>query len=352
MIVDFNVSRIAAFLGSLLGLAGTPKTEEYFNPPDPRVVVVPNYPSTDSGVSTPWRFADRPLSQQKVLTALFSEVSEQKLRATVTKLVSYNNRYYLSTTGRESILWYASQFREIATRRQDVEVLLQEHAGRDEARRQPTLIVRMRGQNSELQRERLIVGTPGDCINSVTGMGSVDDPCPGADDNASGMAVVLEAFRVLVALDIRPQRTLEFIAYAGEELGLIGSHYVSQSYAVDKVDVAGVLQLEGTMYPGPEPKIALVSDFTHPQVTTYLARLVEAYVGVPHVLSPCGYGCSDHAPWKLQGFPVGFPYSEIIGHDNPYAHTPQDTLDRLSFEHGLRFTRLTLAFLVELGLVP
>jgi len=338
-------------LGSLLGLSAVDPTLEYFTPPDPRVVVVPNYPPVDTTPTLPWRFADRPLTQQKTLAPLLAEISMEKLRATVSNLVAYNNRYFHSSTGRTSVVWYASQFRQIAQSRDDVEVILQEHTGREEGRRQPTLIVRLKGRG-DLARERLVVGTPGDCINSVTGMANVDDPCPGADDNASGMAVVLEVFRVLIARDVKPLRTLEFIAYAGEELGLIGSRYVAQSYALEKIPVAAVLQLEGTMYPGPEPKIALVSDFTHPEVTAYLGRLIDTYVGLPHVLSPCGAGCSDHASWKEQGFPVGFPYSEIIGHDNPHAHTPQDTIDRLSFEHGLRFARLSLAFLVELGLSP
>lgn len=323
--------------------------EPYFRAPDPKVTFEARYPEQDNGPKTPWIFAGRTLSQQATLAPLFEEISTEKLRQSVEDLVKFNNRYYRSSTGRASVIAYAEKFKALAKDRPDIEVILQEHVTPDAPRVQPSLIVRIKGRN-ELASEHIIVGTPADCINSVTGMANVNDPCPGADDNASGMAVVLETFRILVQKDIRPLRTLEFIAYAGEELGLIGSHYVSESYRLQGIDVKAVLQLEGTMYPGAEPKIALVSDFTQPEVSAFLGQLVNNYLDVPYVMSACGYGCSDHAAWRLRGFPVGFPYSETIGKDNPYAHTPQDTIDRISFDHGRRFTRLTLAFLVELAM--
>jgi bacterial leucyl aminopeptidase len=323
--------------------------EPYYRAPDPKVSFEARYPEQDNFPKFPWVFAGRKLSQQATLAPLLADISTEKLRESVADLVKFNNRYYRSSTGRASLIAYADKFKAIAKDRADIEIILQEHATADAPRVQPSLIVRIKGREA-LASEHIIVGTPADCINSVTGMANVNDPCPGADDNASGMAVILEAFRILVEKDIRPLRTLEFIAYAGEELGLIGSHYVSESYRLQGTDVKAVLQLEGTMYPGTEPKIALVSDFTHPEVSAFLGQIVTAYLDVPFVMSACGYGCSDHAAWRQRGFPVGFPYSETIGKDNPHAHTPQDTIDRVSFEHGKRFTRLTLAFLVELAM--
>jgi leucyl aminopeptidase len=321
--------------------------------PDPAVVFTPHFPESAPMPYAAWRFAGRPLSQDATVKEVLAEASVDKLRQTVAHLVTYNNRYYLSETGRASILWYAQQFKDIAAaaRRDDVEVVLQEHRPITDPRAQPTLIVRIKGQGP-LASERIIVGTPGDCINSTTGMRTINDPCPGADDNASGMAVVLESYRVLIAKGIKPARTLEFMAYAGEELGLIGAHYVAESYKVHNVDVAAVLQLEGTMGPGIDPKIALVSDYTHKDVSEFLGRIIQKHLDVPFVMSACNYGCSDHAAWRIRNFPVGFPFSEIIGNDNPRAHTPNDTIDTVSFVHGMRFTRITLAFLIELGLAP
>ena len=327
--------------------------EEYFTAPDPAVRTIHHYPERDFPSAQRWRFAGRALSQDSKLAELFALAAVPELRKTVEHLVSFNNRYYLSKTGRASILWFASRFRAIADAagRTDVEIVVQEHQLKTDPRIQPTLIVRIKGQGP-LASQRILVGTPGDCINSETGMKSVDDPCPGADDNASGMAVILESFRVLIEGGVKPARTLEFVAYAGEELGLIGSHYVAESYKVQGLDVAAVLQLEGTMYPGRVPQIALFSDFTDPDVTEFLGRIVNKHLDVPFSLTKCNWGCSDHAAWRIRGFPVGFPFSETVGQDNPYAHTPKDTVDRISFVHGMRFTRITLAFLVELGLAP
>jgi len=70
--------------------------------------------------------------------------------------------------------------------------------------------------------KRIIVGAHYDSINlRVTGDKAAEAPAPGADDDASGTAVVLELARVMS--QYRFQKTIVFIAFAGEELGYVGS---------------------------------------------------------------------------------------------------------------------------------
>jgi Zn-dependent M28 family amino/carboxypeptidase len=67
---------------------------------------------------------------------------------------------------------------------------------------------------------------------------------PGADDNASGVAVLLELARVFASTD-RPQRSIVFVAFTGEEAGLVGSRYFvdhPRSVALDKIE--GVINLD------------------------------------------------------------------------------------------------------------
>ncbi len=79
--------------------------------------------------------------------------------------------------------------------------------------------------------KRLIVGAHYDSINlRAKGDKAAEAPAPGADDDASGTAVVLELARVMSQYHFR--KTIVFIAFAGEELGYIGSaRYASRAKA-------------------------------------------------------------------------------------------------------------------------
>ena len=55
-------------------------------------------------------------------------------------------------------------------------------------------------------------------------------PAPGADDDASGCSVVIKLFRVLSKLKKKPYRTITFMFYAGEEIGLVGSNEIAMRY--------------------------------------------------------------------------------------------------------------------------
>lgn len=63
----------------------------------------------------------------------------------------------------------------------------------------------------------------GECQAARDGAGERDAICNGADDNASGTAMLLEVARAWVARGVKPRRTLVFAHFAGEELGLRGS---------------------------------------------------------------------------------------------------------------------------------
>src|SRR5579872_1391692 len=79
--------------------------------------------------------------------------------------------------------------------------------------------------------KRIIVGAHYDSINlRAKGDKAAEAPAPGADDNASGTAVVLELARVLSQYRFR--KTIVFIAFGGEEIGLVGSsRYASRAKA-------------------------------------------------------------------------------------------------------------------------
>src|SRR5208282_4604665 len=79
--------------------------------------------------------------------------------------------------------------------------------------------------------KRIIVSAHYDSVNlRAKGDKAAEAPAPGADDDASGVAVVLELARVMS--QYRFQKTIVFIAFGGEEIGLVGSsRYASRAKA-------------------------------------------------------------------------------------------------------------------------
>jgi leucyl aminopeptidase len=58
---------------------------------------------------------------------------------------------------------------------------------------------------------------------------------------------------------------------------------------------------------------------------------------------------SDHASWTKAGYPSTFPFETAFNQDNPYIHSPQDTLDKISAAHAREFAVVALAFAVDLS---
>jgi len=210
-------------------------------------------------------------------------------------------------------------------------------------------------QNSTITR---IVGCDASVRNEIVIIGGHEDStstninvAPGADDDATGTASVMEAFRVLVQSGFCPRRTVEFHTYAGEEGGLIGSNQIAANYNSQGVNVISMVQFDMTAYNDDEP-IALIRDYTNAQLNTFLGQLLDEYVPeLDYVTnSACGYGCSDHASWHNRGYPAAFPFEAAFGDHNSLIHTANDTNNRLSQAKGAAVLKLAISYLVEMAL--
>jgi leucyl aminopeptidase len=146
---------------------------------------------------------------------------------------------------------------------------------------------------------------------------------PGADDNGSGTVTHLEAFRVLVESGFKPKNTLEFHWYGGEEGGLLGSADVFSSYRSSGKTVLAMLNQDMTAY-SPSGQLAVYTDYVDQALTTYVKAIAQEYTGAAPLTSRCGYGCSDHASARSNGFPAAFVNEDMMQRSNPDIHSPQD----------------------------
>ncbi|MAE59304.1 MAG: aminopeptidase [Halobacteriovorax sp.] len=288
-------------------------------------------------------FADYNLDQRELVESKISLADELSIRNTILKLSSYHNRYYKSQTGQDSQAWLKSHWESLTAHRNDITVDYFEHASWP----QKSVVATIQG--TEGGDEVIIVGGHAD---SIAGWwGQAGKKAPGADDNASGTATFTEVLRVLAESGYQPKKTIQFMAYAAEEVGLLGSKEIARSYKAQNKNVIGVLQLDMTNFNGSSNDISIVSDYTNDAQNTFLKTLIDTYLtDLTWATSRCGYACSDHASWTSQGFPASIPFEAQKNDMNRRIHTANDTIEQSggTAEHALKFAKLALAYVIEL----
>jgi leucyl aminopeptidase len=279
---------------------------------------------------------------------LLGKLDTKAMEAFLTELTSFHNRYYRSETGVASSDWLKSKVSELADK-SGLNVTV-EHFGHSWP--QSSLIARIYPKKqitSIMDTPTVIVGAHQD---TVRGGFFSDGRAPGADDDGSGTTSTLEAFRVLMANGYQPNSNiLEFHWYSAEEVGLRGSQDVASRYQREGRLVKGMMQFDMTGFTqgGTDEKIGIITDFTDPELTSFLRTLVRTYSKLPSVDSKCNYGCSDHASWNKAGFRSAFPFEGTFSESSPYIHKKEDTVEHVNFEHMKEFSKLAVAFAVELA---
>jgi leucyl aminopeptidase len=278
------------------------------------------------------------LDQSAVVTPLLARVTEANIKGTIDGLAAFNNRYYTADTGVQAARWIQARWQDIAAKIPGATVELITHEGWP----QPSVVMTIPG--SDKADEIVVLGGHEDSIN---GWGNQEARAPGADDNASGIAVLTESARVLAESGFRPRRTIQYMAYAAEEVGLRGSQDIAERWAGKKV--VAVIQYDMTNYKGNDEEIFLLSDYTDPALNDFLGQLIDTYLGVKRGVTECGYACSDHASWNKQGVPAAIAFEASFDGMNHNIHTDHDDMAHSggNAHHSVSFAKLAAAFAVE-----
>ena len=274
---------------------------------------------------------------------MLADVDETKIAEVINHLSSYQNRYYKSKSGVASSKWIGEKWFSLTNGRSDVSLQLMDHP------RFPQQSVILTIEGSSETDEIIVIGGHADSIAGYWSGGK--SHAPGADDNASGIATMTEIIRVAMTHDYKPYKTVQFMAYAAEEVGLVGSNLIAKKYKQENKHVVGVIQLDMTNYKGnDEYDIVMMDDYTNTAQNQFLGQLIDRYVKVPWGYSRCGYACSDHASWSKNGY-LQACLMKLQCKMKPHIHTSRDTIDKSNDngEHAAKFAKLGLAYMVELA---
>ncbi len=250
------------------------------------------------------------------------------------------------------------------------------------------------GSDPNLKNEVIVIGAHYDHL----GYGGEGSLAPhegeihhGADDNASGVAGVLELARFFTSQKLRPRRTIVFMAYSGEEEGLLGSNYyvnhpilpLANTVTMLNMDMIGRMKdnklVIGGVGTAPEwrPLIAAANapqrikvaptstssptELTRP-VNTSASRVITPELpmvtganGSPVVtlafekpfdlqLNEDGFGPSDHSSFYAKQVPVLFFWTGT--HDD--YHKPSDTADKINYEDEARVLGLVTRVIYDI----
>lgn len=283
------------------------------------------------------------INNQSSVNPMINSVDASQIASTIAHLSSYTNRFYKTTSGKISAEWIRTHWASLIGNRTDVTAELYQHPGWG----QPSVILTIQGAT---QPDEVVV--MGAHLDSTVGSGTGENTsAPGADDDASGVAVLTEAIRIMMDQKYKPDRTLKIMGYAAEEAGLLGSKEIAQDYKQQGVNVVGVIQFDMTNYHGSAKDLYIYTDYTNNPQNQFIADLLAEYQNVTVGNSQCGYGCSDHASWHGQGYPSSFPFESVFGEHNPNIHTANDTLANsdASGANSVPFAALALSYAGELA---
>ncbi|WPU63236.1 M28 family metallopeptidase [Peredibacter starrii] len=169
---------------------------------------------------------------------------------------------------------------------------------------------------------------------------SVGEYFAGADDNASGVSVILEMARVLK--DYNNNKTIRFFISNGEELGLIGStQYATQLERAKQLkNISLVINMDMVGY-NTTGVVELETDPEFEEHAQWMAGVAAKYTKLKTKISLGAYG-SDHVPFLQRGVPT-VQTIEDWENKNPCYHMECDRPDALNYEYATEVARLNLA---------
>jgi len=229
------------------------------------------------------------------------------------------------------------------------------------------------GSDPTLKNETIVIGAHYDHLGHG-GAGSLasteGEIHHGADDNASGVAGVLELARIFSQQQPRPKRTIVFMAFSGEEEGLLGSNYyvnhpilpLANTIAMINMDMIGRLKdnklVIGGVGTSPELRNLVTSgnlehkpislaEMSSPtrtpgKVTAVVGGNGQVTSGIVHpqrfdlTLNEDGFGPSDHSSFYARQIPVLFFWT---GTHEDY-HKPSDTAEKINYDGESRIVAM------------
>jgi peptidase M28-like protein len=176
---------------------------------------------------------------------------------------------------------------------------------------------------------------------------------PGADDNASGVSVLLEVARILSKLSL--EHSISFVLFSGEEQGKWGSKYYADFIDKADIDLDLLINLDMVGF-RPEGSSSILIEYDNGNVmqdndkySQEIAKLISdvasKYTSLNATLGKLGN--ADYIPFEALGYTVIGLHDDGVT-KNPNYHKSSDTSDTLDYEYSASIANLTIATILQL----
>lgn len=257
-------------------------------------------------------------------------ISESTYSSYLISLVNFRTRYSLSSQYTSAAEWSADQLQSLG-----YQVKL--HPINIGGGSSYNVVADCQGSESESRKLVLITAH----LDSINLRGGANAPAPGADDNASGAAGVLEVARVLA--EHPSKHGIRFILFGGEEEGLHGSkQYVSALPENERSNICAVINMDMVATLNTEsPAVLLEGAPVSRALIKELAEAAATYTSLTIQTSENPFN-SDHVPFIDEHIPAVLTI-EGTDSSNTNIHTANDTLDHINYGLALDILRMNLA---------
>ncbi|MCX6150732.1 MAG: M20/M25/M40 family metallo-hydrolase [Ignavibacteriales bacterium] len=195
------------------------------------------------------------------------------------------------------------------------------------------LVGLLEGSDEKLKDEYLVIGAHLDHVGSQGG----EIFAPGANDNASGSAAVLEIARTFIANNIKPKRSIIFVLFASEEIGLAGAKHFVDNPPVPLDKITAMINLDCVGY---GDSIQVGNGLSSPQLWQ-LARRNDSLYTKMMVRTTWAGGGADATPFHQKKIPCAyFVTTNSYEHLHCLTDTPE-TLNKDLFERITKLAYLT-----------
>ena len=284
-------------------------------------------------------------TENSQIRALMDSVSVDSLKANIEHLCSYHNRRYDSRYIWEVQDWLIGRYLDFGV---DT-VMLHDFPIPDSDIETADNILAVQW-GTKTPDEYVICGAHYDSWNAD---GEVPDTirAPGADDNASGVAGILETARLLSHFTF--DRTIIYANWCAEEIGLVGSAAYAHDMAEQGMDIVGYFNLDMTGYlkEGSDIHIHLMYTTQDSTIADYVYGLSRTYFpDMPIHQDWMAWGDSDYSSFNRNGYPAVHPFEDVRA-SSPYIHSREDILGLSvnNLEQSKRFTELNLGLVATLA---
>ena len=275
---------------------------------------------------------------------MLNQVNMDSLEATVQHLQDYGQRLWNSDNAFAASDWIAGRMQALGLEVEQQAFYANTWLGSGQAA--PNVIGIQRGT---LYPDTYVVC--GSHFDSFSYQAMSGGSAPGADDNATGVAAVLESARIMTQYEF--EYSIVYCAYGCEEMGLYGSEAYASRCQQEGMDIIGYFNndMNGYLNPGDQIHIDCIYPNSVEPIGEYYMNVGSVYypeLPIRHV--NFNEGDSDHTSFNNHGYMGIYPFEDYQNY-SPYIHTPNDLIGTSvnSFEMSQQYCQMNIACLAEIA---